>query len=474
MRVVLVALVAVVGCSPGEPVDDGGSFVATRCIAAPADIDFGVPAPSAQPVTRTFSLRNRSSFPLFPELGQPLPPFMFPPPERLRIEPFTEVKLSVSVVPNGLSAVSHVPFKGGIDCPQTEFLLQLRGAGLVSVSPLRLDFGGVALGTTRTLDVVVANSRSTPADVRNLRLTSGGGFKVSLEPFTLPPHGGTHAIPITLDADMPGRRDMTLAMDTFDATFQVMVTGFAGGPVAALSPAVVDAQVPLFGLVPEASFVVRRLTLANPGDGNPSSSRNLELTGPVEVEALEGNAEELCVGAWRDGACVPFELPSGGLSVGRAIDVPLWLRPGTLAPRRWRVHVRSNDVTAPERTAMVTSNSFYPEPCSLSVVAPALDAGPTASVLVGNLELSNTGATDCLVDDVHTGSVQRTQFILPDGGLVGFRVDEGLHRVDAGATLSLPVTIYGSRNITIEGFISLHPLRADGGVLEFPLLAQFH
>jgi hypothetical protein len=82
-----------------------------------------------------------------------------------------------------------------------------------------------------------------------------------------------------------------------------------------------------------------------------------------------------------------------------------------------------------------------------------------ALVLVGNLELSNTGATDCLVDDVHTGSVGNPQFVLPDGGIVGFTVAEGLHRVDAGTTLSLPVTIDGSRNITVACGVPLTPGR---------------
>jgi hypothetical protein len=470
------ALVGWAGCTSGVPMDDAS------CIATPADFDFGAVSAS-NTVTRLLSLRNPTARTLTIDVGDPAPPFSVVS-GRFTMVPRQSLDLQLTVSADGRSAVSRVPFKGGDGCPQEGFGVQLRGTGVVVATPVQLDFGAVPIGSERTLEVVIASSRTNRVvfdqfDVIDM-ITAGGVFSVSRVPFTLDPNGGTHVFPVTVSAQASGSIDSVLTLQGQDQSLgepvllSLTLRAHGGGPVVDLSPLAIDASVPFFPAAPESSFVVRHLSLSNVGDETDVSGA-LQVT-DVQLETLEGNAGELCVGEW-DAGCMRFSTPPQGIAAGASIEVPLRLMAKTAGPRRWRVRVKTNDVVTPEQVVMVEANTFEPEPCALSIRSPVFDAGLDPRLpAVASLVLVNSGPSDCLVDDVHARLLvtRSTSLALsfPDAGSI--TLAEGPQRVDAGATLSLPVVVRsGVPNSTVEGFVSLHPLRADGGVVRFPLSLGF-
>lgn len=475
----VVVLLALGACTPELPIIDGGVFDPNKCVQKPEDIDFGVIQPPTM-VTRAFTLKNPTTRTLYPEVGEATPPFSTGI-GRVKLDPRQEITLFVGVSVDGRAAISRIPFKGGLECPQDSFLVQLRAEGRVIAIPSMLDFGAVPRGAERTLEVVLASSRPTSVLINKVRLADTSAatvFTFPVEPFVLEANGGTHALPVTFHAITSGTRTSTLVLDGEGVAFSVPLSGTTGGPIANVSPSALTVQVPYFGDAPGASFIASGFTLFNVGDGTQGAMSSLRLSSPIQVEALTGSDTELCVGRLReDAGCVSFTTPALGIDTNRHVEVPLVVMAKTPGPKQWTLHVRTNDITAPERLVNVSADTFEPAPCELSISRPTFDAGlDPRSPAVALFTFVNGGATDCLIDDVQAEvTVTRSTTFpvtFPDAGTI--TIAEGAYRVDAGATLVLPVVVHsGVPNSTVEGFVSAHPLRADAGVERVELGVQF-
>lgn len=141
------------------------------------------------------------------------------------------------------------------------------GGPKVDVTPLRLDFGLVALGTTHTKRLLVTNTGFDPLVVADVDADTAGtsAFSVSTTSFTLPV-GGAQVVEAIFDPQIEGDVASSIVFDTNDLANPTPTVEVTGTGVA-LPPCVYTVTPPevRFGQVPLSETPVRGFAIENTG-----------------------------------------------------------------------------------------------------------------------------------------------------------------------------------------------------------------
>ena len=135
-----------------------------------------------------------------------------------------------------------------------------RAAPSLTVSPQALEFGNVAIGTTASLDVTVANAGSAPLEVTGVGEPGEPAFEVEHACGALPP-GASCVVTYRFDPTVDGPRSSSSAIDTSAGSVTVTLAGTGVTLAAEADPATLA-----FGLVPVgATAGPQTVTLRNTG-----------------------------------------------------------------------------------------------------------------------------------------------------------------------------------------------------------------
>lgn len=274
-----------------------------------------------------------------------------------------------------------------------------RGRALEAV-PGHAEFGDIVAGQWGQRIIRVENTGLGPLVFEQV---SGGSasFLANWNPETLAP-GTSQSVVITFAPAAVG-----LENGRFTFTASNVEPGGESLDVLARGRGVlwVDAGVPDIEVTPFPRVDLGTIPLAvRPNAPAELEVRNvglgtLTLTAPLHVEAIQGSADELCVGTLSraTGACEP--VPQFSLSPSDATTVPLWLTALEAGHKVWNVSVLSNDPDEPVKVVEVVADVL--PMCELSVTPLALDFGVLGtSPRELMVELRNRSAAPCHVERI--------------------------------------------------------------------------
>jgi hypothetical protein len=477
------ALLAVVllGCEP-RPIEfiDAGVVEPRRCLDTPADVDFGVPA-LANLTARRFQVHNPTTVTRYIELGTAAPPFRLAPAGRHKLGPNESLDVDVGVtLPDLRSALTRVRFVGGLDCEPTSFLLIAQSGGGVALNPAQLDFGAVPLQATRALTLTVTNTRAAPAVIDTFRFEARGAdapalWSVVETPLIIEP-GGARALEVRTQARREGLDVRTLSLAGPGTSLSVQVSMFGGIATPVLEAVEPVPTIPWFPDAPEASFVERRVRLRSVGPANLPESGFVRVL-DAGLFTLAGEPSEWCVGAW-DAGCQPFEFAERALEPGAVLEVPVRLMAHGAGAKSFVLELVTTPDGAPLR-AQFQAVASTPGPCEFSYGPPTLIArADDAGVVHAPLTLTASSAGPCEIDDLHAVVETAIGFMgQPRGAEAGVLSTPGAQAAfTLAAGTSVTLDVQGRERTplsSLSGTLSLHPLRADGGVVRIPLEFQF-
>jgi hypothetical protein len=315
--------------------------------------------------------------------------FTVDPPPSLLV-PGTEVQLPVRFRPVSVGlARATLALTGCTGCPPVEVALSGLGtAGILSVTPERLDFGRVPVGSSATLKVTLSHAGNLPITVHapslkgdpNGRFTLGAGtaaFPLQLQP------GRTADVVVNFAPGAEGKvvgawLELRAQASNTDGRVDIPLSGEGGSGCVLVLPRALD-----FGVVPQGMTVSRKVNVLNRCSGEVSLS-DLQVLGPTggffAVDASTGPVT-LAVGAIH-----PLSLqftPRAGETQASA----------TLSLKAW-------EGGAPYALSVpLTASSRIFAPCVADLLPAALDFG---GVQVGarttlSVSVRNAGTDDCVV-----------------------------------------------------------------------------
>lgn len=383
----LVLLLA--GCVGVEraPSPDGGG--APGCPAvSPQALDFGEvdSRPSARPGVRAVTITNDGEHPraLAVTVGAP---FEVTPPGAM-LTPHTSASLSVTFSPrDGRRFVDELVFIAEDGGCQTRVPVQGLGSGSLGM-PAFVDFGLVAPGARKTLDVTFTNSRRTEVTLSSLQV-SPHVFELGSTSGVVPP-GGTFVVPITAAPSVSGPVQGMLTGASDEGPVAIGL-GVLGG-VQAIEATPLVLRAPRVGLWADGQtppFIERTVALRNV---LPQGSPAVRFAG-VMVDPQAGSAQELQTST---------TLPLQGLAPGERGDFTLRLEPFSLGPHRYVLSLFFTP-TQPQLQLTFDANVVRLPPCALVVTpaAPRLELTALADGGArGVVAFDNPGPDGCVVDDV--------------------------------------------------------------------------
>ncbi len=239
----------------------------------------------------------------------------------------------------------------------------------------RLDFEDVAVGSSRTMSVVLRNVGGAPLNV--LLSVDDARFVLSAPQVSVPPRASTTVeVTFTPDALSVLERELLVQTSSGPST-TVSLRGRGFGASVEAAEEVQLGHIRLVRGEPPPSIPVP-LRVRNDG----TSRSELALT-------VRSNAAELCVGD----DCAGW---SAVVPAGAVLNVPLVLEPVLEGPRAWTLTLTSNDALRPTRTVIVRAVVQRFEPCDLTVTSPVVVPVNGA----GKLELTHVGVGRCLVRSI--------------------------------------------------------------------------
>jgi hypothetical protein len=392
-----------------------------ECLNAfPTQLDFG----EIDSFTQAFAkvrIANVSKVPQSLTVAPLEAPFSLRSEEVFRLEPGASTLVDVEFAPmDSLLHFGELAVRARDPACSASVPLRGLGSGLLSISPGFLDFGVVALGETKTIELQFSNTRriSLPLEGLQIHASPDGGSG----PFTFDAGSGLVLAPLSVTtlrvtaAPVTGELFAgTLTALTPFARINVPVRVVGGSVVAEISPTTID--VPLAGFWPGSSppsFVERSVTLRNRGDDGGSPFAALQLVEPfLRVEPLDdGGVEELEV--------IPEGPVFGGILAGQEAELVLRFSPSALGPRRFLLTLFTNDARQPEQQVTVSATAVSLPDCSLQV-------SPSGSTFLsrtaddagsgGVVTFTNVGATRCVLDDVRLARASDPDFLIIDGGV---------------------------------------------------------
>jgi hypothetical protein len=304
--------------------------------------------------------------------------------------PGTETQLPVHFRPVSMGlARATLAVTGCAGCPPHEVALSGLGtAGILSVTPGRLDFGRVPVGSSASLKVTLSHSGNVPITVQppslqgdpGARFTVGAGtaaFPLQLQP------GRTADVVVNFAPTAEGKvtgawLEVRAQASNTDGRVDIPLSGEGGGGCVLVLPRALD-----FGVVPQGMTVMRKVNVLNRCSGEISLS-DLQVLGATggffSVDASAGPVT-LAVGAIH-----PLSLqftPRNGETQASA----------TLSLKAW-------EGGAPYALSVpLTASSRIFAPCVAELLPAALDFG---GVQVGartslSVSVRNAGADDCVL-----------------------------------------------------------------------------
>ncbi|MBT9556596.1 MAG: choice-of-anchor D domain-containing protein [Myxococcales bacterium] len=358
--------------------------------------------------------------------------------------------------------------------------LVCRSGDLLTATPSTVDFGAVAVGTSRTIPVVLENTGSSPVTIDGASAT-GTGFSVDLAAVTLAPGDTTAVFPVFAPE---GKGDVTGSLTVTGPAGTLATVALSGSSGPKLLFVAADGVID-FGVRAAGTITTRSALLVNAGSepvlpsapvltGSgvftqtstfdesaiaPGAYRVIELAfepltvgvfaSVLSVESSAGSATVDLLGRTGGALAVsPTELNFGAAVAGQAVSLPLvvrndspsdpvtinWFLSGSQAAFKV-VGLNQGDVLQPGEVRSGVKVSFDPS-------APGDYAGTLTFY-------SKTGVEDGAIDVALTGkSGARVVVVEPRTGFLGFR------SVPVGTTLALPfrVAAAGDASLRILGF----------------------
>lgn len=373
--------------------------VSNSCLVlTPSVLDFGE-VPNDEPRSLSFQFQNKTNAKLTVRVSAATAPFSFS-------------GLAVDLPPRGsrsdtvgillADALLHV---GEIDldaAPECHATLSLRALGKGKVlhepeHPEKLDYGFLAPGGRKTLEVTFINQRREPFTLSDLHVNSTAYTVEAPSAVSVPPLS-TLKIPITASPPDDLEYPATFVANGEDGSVhhvELFVVG--GAPVAALrDPEVV---IPTVGLaVPSfpPTFATRQLWLRNVTTQGRSSFASLRVVPPFfKVEPLgEGSPEEVEL-TFSD------QVEQIGLPLGAEGPIELRVVPRSLGTRRYRVTFFTNAPVQPEVSMTLEATAqTWPE-CQLYASTQSLVLMRNSTgMATGQITFTNVGSTTCVLDDL--------------------------------------------------------------------------
>ncbi|MFZ5439928.1 MAG: hypothetical protein ACOZQL_07950 [Myxococcota bacterium] len=254
---------------------------------------------------------------------------------------------------------------------------------------LERDFGPVVRGQSKTLVATFVNESAASARISALSTTQPAFHLDDATPFDVAA-GASVERSVVFTPDGLGPRAARLQFAVDGAATAIDLSGLGVGPSLDLAPTTLELGVLRFydgePAIADAGLRLENVGLAAPG-------LDTDLLATFEVIALDGTADELCLGDC-SGDTVP--IPVGGVR-----EVPVALTASTPGPRRYDVRVFSNDPAQPLREVRVTAQ-IERRPTCLFALPPRLSFGVLSAAEQRQRELffENTGTEPCEVASI--------------------------------------------------------------------------
>jgi hypothetical protein len=426
--------------------------------AKPSSIDFGEIEHPLNGFQRV-ELFNNSSLPILVHALPRNGPFSISPLDGADLPLSPGAHRTVEVQFSNTDALLHngtIDLTGGPDC-DTSISLRALGSGTVSVEPSPLDFGFLAPGQSKTLEVRITNTRRTAVPLISLELQESSSVGTAFIanppslPFELPPMSSSSIlITATPPTDLTFDAQLVVATMFGVARGDLRVTG--GGPIAQLVPNEID--IPLANFEPsvlgESAFVERRVVLRNVSTLGRSSLARLQVVAPIlDLELADGGIDDEVT------VVLPPEVLLGlGLDLGQELEFFVRVAPKSIGQRSHRVIFFTNDPLQAEQELLMTVNAVSLGRCSMRVEPrDELQLSPTPDGRSrGTISFINEGTNRCVVDDPGFTIMTSPEFSILDP-VSQFVVEPGTTRT---------LTIEGPRSaMNVDGTLSFHVLNPD-------------
>ncbi len=321
-----------------------------------------------------------------------------------------------------------------------------------------LDFGFVDPGQVVQRSLRFTNATSRVLSVSNF-VVEGDSFSSGVPMvFSVPPYD---SIDVPFFAQPPALGTFTGEVSFLapGGRHTVVLAAVGAHPTARFSAQRIDFQrVALFPSGP--SFGERQLFFSNVGLSDVGGETQLRVVLPhVLVEPLENATEtELLVDVSR--AIQP-------IAANESAAIGLRVEPNGFGRKKWRVTIYTNDPVTPAQQLEVVAEVVSQPPCSVSASpAAGVQLTPYGDGARGELVLTNTGSSECVVDDVRLDeSTAPGIFTLESGQITQVALPPGeVHRVviKAGST----------GGTTQRGELRFHVLSPGEGVRRVAFAAQ--
>ena len=306
--------------------------------------------------------------------------------------------IPVGFKPNRLgSAMAEVHVRVCEACEPV--VVPLTGMGVAArleISPVRVDFGRVAVGATAVERIIVRNQGAEPVSYTGASIVSnsGGLFRVVS---AVAPQGNTlkpgeaaeiHVsfTPVAQGQVPEGRVEIQVrASNSTSPAPKVALAGEGGSSCIAVQPRMID-----FGDVAEGMSATRQVEVIN-------RCRTQVLLSDLQINTQKGGFFTL--------AQAPASLP---IEPGKSATVGVTFTPRSGAGEgtaQMAVTVRQGSATSTEGVTLKGSGKVFP-PCQYTMTPQVLDFGrvPVGSEVSLGVSLRNTGSTPCFLASMQLAS----------------------------------------------------------------------
>lgn len=338
------------------------------CLSFGDSLDFGT-GDVGMPIEKEIYLFNHTASTL--EMTSSIePPFSTRFPAKLLMAPGQMATVRIQfTAPDGRLHLGKFSYVGGPGCPQRFVELRGLGVGRLEVDTRTLDFGRVPFGVSKTLQLVLRNTRRDAVNV-----TVGAAPVFQMERQVVVAATGSLSIPVTVTPQVGDVLSGSIALtSSAHDEGRIEVRGEAGTPTIVVEPLHVSvAHVPLDGPIE------RKITLRN----TSQATGNLELLEATDGGVLSGFTQGAVMG------------PS------TTFDMPVQIQARALGPSTATLLVRSDDPQNPEHVVTIDFTGEQIFRCAMAMEAhPTSVISPTAMYPARlTFTFSNPTANDCLVD----------------------------------------------------------------------------
>ncbi|MGQ9591585.1 MAG: choice-of-anchor D domain-containing protein [Planctomycetota bacterium] len=341
------------------------------------------------------------------------------------VAPGASQVIAVSFAPQALGAHAASIAIRSDDADEPLVTASLSGNGVpvpvpeIEVSPLYLDFGEVALGSSRALTITVRNTGTGWLNVSSLALGPGSTAEFRLDDTpskaSVAPSASLRATVLYVPADL-GADSRTVAIESDDADEPLVVVSLAG--VGAPAP------------VPEIEASPASLGF---GEVQRGGSRDLVLT----IRNLGTASLNVSSIALASGTTNQFSIASGPSSANvgplASISVTIRYAPRDLGYDTGAVRIRSNDADEPTVTVSLTGSG-------IDIPAPEIDVAPL-SLSFGNVIAGESKTLSFTIRNLGSAALSVSRVALGAGTSAEFSIVSGSSpaEIPAGGSASVSV-----------------------------------